>query len=115
MSFLYELDSIVGLAYYQSIAGVTLNLSCSVSFPFFFCMPTSCAVQSFKIIDRMKIYTKYCNNYPAAEKLYKDKIKKKEFEAFIHVSITSTPMNTLFYHFLYSFNNMFSFLTMLYI
>ena len=54
-------------------------------------MPTSCAVQSFKIIDRMKIYTKYCNNYPAAEKLYKDKIKKKEFEAFIHVSITSTP------------------------
>lgn len=40
--------------------------------------------QSFKIIDRMKIYTKYCNNYPAAEKLYKDKIKKKEFEAFIH-------------------------------
>lgn len=40
--------------------------------------------QSFKIIDRMKIYTKYCNNYPAAEKLYKDKIKKREFEAFIN-------------------------------
>ena len=43
-------------------------------------------MQSFKIIDRMKIYTKYCNNYPAAEKLYKDKIKKREFEAFINVS-----------------------------
>ena len=63
----------------------------------------------------MKIYTKYCNNYPAAEKLYKDKIKKKEFEAFVHVSITSTPMNKLLYHFLYGFNNTFSFLTVLYI
>ena len=42
--------------------------------------------QSFKIIDRMKIYAKYCNNYDSAEALYKQKIKKKEFESFINVS-----------------------------
>ena len=42
--------------------------------------------QSFKIIDRMKIYAKYCNNYDSADTLYKQKIKKKEFESFLNVS-----------------------------
>ena len=57
--------------------------------------------QSFKIIDRMKIYAKYCNNYDAAETLYKQKMKKKEFESFINVSIylimlLSTKINLKF-------------------
>ena len=34
----------------------------------------------------MKIYAKFCNNYDAADALYKQKIKKKEFEAFLNVS-----------------------------
>ena len=34
----------------------------------------------------MKIYAKFCNNYDAADTLYKQKIKKKEFEAFLNVS-----------------------------
>lgn len=56
---------------------------------------------NFKIIDRMKIYAKYCNNYDSAEALYKQKIKKKEFESFINVSIfkimvLSTKLNGKF-------------------
>ena len=43
--------------------------------------------QSFKIIERMKNYAKYCNNYDSAETLYKQKIKKsRDFEAFVNVS-----------------------------
>lgn len=34
----------------------------------------------------MKIYAKYCNNYDAAEALYKQKLKKREFETFVNVS-----------------------------
>ena len=49
----------------------------------------------------MKIYAKYCNNYDSAEALYKQKIKKKEFESFINVSIfkimlLSTKLNGKF-------------------
>ena len=42
--------------------------------------------KSSKIIERMKIYAKYCNNYDAAEALYKQKLKKREFETFVNVS-----------------------------
>ncbi|KAL9985852.1 hypothetical protein ACROYT_G008301 [Oculina patagonica] len=49
------------------------------------CLGDIFADQSFKIIERMqKIYTKYCNNYDSAEALYKQKIKRKEFESFIN-------------------------------
>lgn len=33
-----------------------------------------------------KKYADYCTNYDSAETLYKQKIKKKEFEAFLNVS-----------------------------
>lgn len=42
--------------------------------------------KSSRIIERMKIYAKYCNNYDAAEALYKQKLKKREFETFVNVS-----------------------------
>lgn len=48
-----------------------------------------CFVLSFKIIERMKIYAKYCNNYDSAEALYKQKIKRKEFESFFNVSTSN--------------------------
>lgn len=35
-----------------------------------------------------KKYADYCTNYDSAETLYKQKIKKKEFEAFLNVSTT---------------------------
>ncbi|PFX21648.1 Guanine exchange factor for Rac 30 [Stylophora pistillata] len=37
-----------------------------------------------EVIERMKIYANYCTNYDSAEALYKQKIKKKEFEVFLN-------------------------------
>lgn len=49
-----------------------------------------------------KKYADYCTNYDSAETLYKQKIKKKEFEAFLNASTILKIHVSYFQHVLFN-------------